>query len=177
MLLLAWPIILFLLVVFRFRRRFNAEFARQQAITWPAVPALFSVDTLDLEETEPASEVPSYRSSLANGYMFYTHGKRFTGNQLLPEQLALDEGARTTLLQRLNARKDSLQVRYDPDGPAHNFLAVGHSGLSWAKVLVYAFFGVVLPLFIAYSMLTLLTDPVVWWDTITFGLSENLPTH
>jgi hypothetical protein len=177
MLLLVWPIILFFLVVFRFRRRFNAEFDRQHQITWPAVPALFAVDTLELEASEPASEGTPYRSSLANGYEFYTHGKRFTGNQLLPEQLALDESARTTLLQRLNARKDTLQVRYDPNGPVRNFLAVGHGGLSWSKVVVYAFFGVVLPLFLGYAALALLNDPAVWWDAITFGSSENLPTY
>ena len=173
MLLLAWPIILFLLVVFRFRRRFNAEFNRQQAITWPVVPVFFAVNALELEASEPVDEGTPFRSGLVNGYEFYTHGKRFTGNQLLPEQIALDEGTRTILLQRLNARKDKLQARYDPASPAHNFLAVGHGGLSWHKVIVYAFFGIALPLFLTYSTLALLTDPAVWWDTITFGLLEN----
>lgn len=176
MLLLAWPIVLFLLVVFRFRRRFNAEFDRQQQITWPSVPARFPTDRLELE-IAPLTESMPYSSCLANGYEFYTHGDRFVGKQLLPEEHLLDQAAGTALNLDLNTRKAELEVRYDPVDPARNFLAVGHGGLSWGKVVVYAFFGVVLPLFLIYSTLALLTDPGAWWDAITFGSPENLPIN
>ncbi|WP_020567024.1 hypothetical protein [Neolewinella persica] len=174
MLLLAWPIFLFLLVVFRFRRRFNAEFDRQRQITWPAVPAFFAKDTLELEVT-PVNEGAPYYSCLKYGYEFYTYGQKFVGRQLLPEQVGLTEAAGKKVLQQLNAQKSELQVRYDPAGPVRNFLVVGHSGLSWFKVCVFAFFGVVLPLFLLYSTLALLTDPAVWWDAVTFG--ENPGTQ
>jgi hypothetical protein len=176
MLLLAWPIVLFLLVVFRFRRRFNAEFERQQQITWPSVPARFSTDRLELE-IAPLTEAMPYSSWLAHGYEFYTHGDRFVGKQLLPEEQLLDKTAGTALNLELNTRKAELAVRYDPADPTRNFLAVGHSGLSWGKVIIYAFFGVVLPLLLTYSTLALLTDPGAWWDAITFGSPENLPIN
>ncbi|MFK8161315.1 MAG: hypothetical protein AB8H12_02525 [Lewinella sp.] len=170
MLLLVWPIILFVLVVFRFRRRFNAEFDRQRQISWPAVPAHFVNHTLKLEIT-PLNETMHFYSCLKKGYEFYTHGQRFVGRQLLPEQLGIAEATGKRVLEQLNTRRDALQVRYDPDGPARNFLAVGHGGLSWAKVCVYAFFGVVIPLLLVYSALALLTDPAEWWDAVTFGKS------
>jgi hypothetical protein len=116
-----------------------------------------------------------YNTSLRQHYAFYSQGDRHVGNQLLPELMALDEVAHAALVKQLNDQKSTLQVRYDPTRPVQNFLAVGHGGLSWFKVCIYAFFGVVLPLFLAYSALTLLTDPAVWWDTITFG--ESLGTQ
>lgn len=176
MLLLSWPIILFLLVAYRFRKRFQAEVRRQQAITWPAVPASFGVDVLDLAAAEPVRGNAAYRSTLAADYQFYTLGKRYAGNEILPEQLTLDKEARTTLLQRLNACKNTLQVRYDPADPARSFLAVGHGRLNWTKVIGYAVLGVILPLFLTYSALALLTDPEVWWDAVTFGTMENTQT-
>jgi hypothetical protein len=175
MLLLAWPIVLFLLVVFHFRWRFNAEFDRQQQITWPAVPAVFSTEKLELTKALPGGESMPYNTSLTQHYAFYSQGARHVGNQLLPELLALDEGSHAALVKQLNDQKSTLQVRYDPTRPVQNFLAVGHGGLSWPKVCIYAFFGVVLPMLLIYSTLALLTDPAAWWDAITFG--ESLGTQ
>ncbi|MEM9929295.1 MAG: hypothetical protein AAF840_05725, partial [Bacteroidota bacterium] len=164
-------LLLFLLVLFRFRRRFNHEFARQSQITWPEATALFTLRPIALQKGEKPHA--NGTTELAEPYHFYSQGAEFTGRQLLPEVLSLRKEEQQRIEQRLNAADKTWKVKYNPKDPQENMLRVGHSGLSWWKVVVYGFFGIVLPLCFVYGIMAYLTDPVAWWDAVSFGTSDQ----
>jgi hypothetical protein len=165
MAIIYWSALLTAFIAFRFRKRFNAEFRRQQMITWPTVRVLTDNEHLQLRKEEGRT---TYAAELDEDYHFFTHGKRYTGQQLIGEEIPLSTEQKTIITKRLNEQRSQLTARFNPAAPEENMLRVGHSSLGWGKVLVYAFFGVVLPTFFAYSSLEWATDPATWWETVKF---------
>ena len=162
-----FPLILFGLVVWRFRQRYNAEFMRQRQITWPEAKPAFGVGKLRVRK-ERGEEKKYYVSELDENYHLYTHGQRFTGKRLLPEAVMIKKGEQLAINNALNDKRETLMVKFNPDDPSDNMLSVGHPGLGWSKVLVYALFGVLIPVFMLYSIFAWMTDPSSWWSTIVF---------
>ena len=169
------PIVLVLLTLFRFRRRFNAEFDRQTMITWPVSSAIFTSRPIELEKKgQPGAPTVS---KLEQSYSFYTQGEAFTGNRLIPEITLIAPEEEDRIERKLNEQGRTWWVKYNPDDPSENMLKAGHGGLSWSKVLVYAFFGVILPGFFIYAAMAYLTDPVAWWDAVTFGEMKGVQNN
>lgn len=161
------PLLLFGLVVWRFRQRYNAEFLRQRQITWPEAKPAFGVGALQLRK-ERGEEKKYFVSELEENYHLFTHGERFKGNRLLPELVMVKEGDQKEINQALNEKRETLMVKFNPDDPTDNMLSVGHPGLGWSKVLIYALFGVLIPTFMLYSIIAWTTDPASWWSTVVF---------
>lgn len=162
-----FPLILFGLAFWRFRQRWYAESKRQRQITWPEAKPAFGVDQLQLRK-EKGDEEKFYVAELDEDYYLYTHGQRFRGNKLLPETALIKEEEQKTINQILNVKRELLRAKFNPEDPRENMLSVGHQSLSWTKVLIYAFFGVLIPAFFIYSIFAWSTDPTTWWSTVIF---------
>ena len=108
-------------------------------VTWPKRKPHFNEDEPSF--ALKASETPSlWWNVLAEKYTFFTQGEKFEGNQLLPLEfhLGVREAEEVESTLQLAEEAGSLRTYYNPADPTQNFLAVGHSHLSWGKVLVYA---------------------------------------
>lgn len=159
------PAVLFLLVGLRFVKRFNAEFQRQEMTTWPTTKALFDVDHIQLRnDPERAGAV----GELDRDYQFYSQGQAYTGKRLVADAVTISRERQTIVNKLLNEQRDELTVRFNPATPEENVLRVGHAHLTWWKMLVYAFFGVVVPVYMIYMTLLWSGGPGSWSDTITF---------
>lgn len=167
MAIIVWPLLLFLMVAFRFRRRFNAEFTRQRMLTWPEATAVFSTRPLELEQKEHAGS--PILSELKGGYTFYNNGTAYHGNRLIPDLKLLDPLARDIIERKLNEPGREWKIKYNPADPNDNLLRVDHEKLSWLNVLIYAVMGLIIPLFLLASALTFYHDPGSWLETISLG--------
>jgi len=155
------------LSLYRFRARFNAESHRQQMITWPEVPAIFDLKEPILLEPSIGSSGQEWFTRLLEPYRFYFNGELREGNHLIPEKIKLNETDQREVGRRLNRRREELTVRCNPDDPVDNALLVPHLGLSWPRLLVYLFYGVVLPLALTKVVLYAYQAPSEWWEVIT----------
>lgn len=163
--ILLWPVLLFILVGLRFVKRFNAEFRRQEMTTWPTAKAVFDVDHLQLRN-DPERE--GAMGELDRNYQFYSQGQAYAGKRLVADAVTISPERRTIVNKLLNEQREELTVRFNPAAPEENVLRVGHAHLTWWKVLVYAFFGVVVPVFMIYMYLKWQGGPLSWSETITF---------
>lgn len=159
------PTVLFLLVGLRFVKRFNAEFRRQEMTTWPTAKAVFDVDHLQLRND---AERPGAVGELDRNYQFYSQGQAYTGKRLVADTVTISQERQTIVNKLLNEQREELTVRFNPAAPEENVLRVGHAHLTWWKVLVYAFFGVAIPVGMIYMAIRWSGGPLSWSDTFTF---------
>lgn len=167
--LIIWSIILVLTGSWRFWLRFRKERQRQLMVTWPKSRPHFAQEDPDLTLEGTTNETLRW-NRLREPYTFFTNREKFTGRNLLPLsfQMGLREAeeVETSLALAEEARK--LTAHYNPADPNQNFLAIGHTHLSWGKVMVYLGIGILLPVFLTYSYIIIAADPQVWWQTVTF---------
>jgi len=161
----AYVLLLTALVLFRFRKRFNAEHRRQEMITWPRAKAVFDTEHLQLRA---AKERPGAVTILDRKYKFFTQGKEFNGHYVTPDEVNVSPEQRTIINKLLNERREELVVRFNPALPQENVLKVGHPHLTWGHVFAYALFGVVIPAAIIYFISVWQGGPEFWPETITF---------
>lgn len=152
LLIAVYVLLLTTLVLLRFRKRFNAEYRRQEMLTWPRAKAILQTDHLQLED---AKSQPGGLTKLDRSYQFYTQGRAFHGTRVIPEEITVSREQKAIITKRLNEQRDQLTVRFNPQNPKENVLRVGHQHLSWTNVVAYAFFGVVIPAGLLYLLLTM----------------------
>ena len=133
---------LFVLSALRLLLRLRQEAKRQQMLSWPRVPARMVADEVEIRLRY------GHPVHLAHGYAFFANGRRYTGSRVASALYAADREEQQQLREYLNARREGLRVTYNPTNPTENFLFVAHSGLRWWNVLVYIFFGVLLPILV-----------------------------
>ena len=121
------PSILFvlLLAVLTFLR-YRQERRRQLTLTWPRAPALLSdlPDTLLPEKRGALQQLAYYRAELVEPYVFYAHGKRYTGNRISPGVPDLERSVAKNFLETL-AKSRRYYVYFNPDDPNESYLTVG----------------------------------------------------
>ena len=144
-------LLVFLLVLWRFVRRVGQEARRQRTLTWPRATAVLEPSTASLEPaaTNKYGEVLFYHARLEEPYTFYARGEQFTGQRLTPELERLNPEESKLLLRALQ-KHERYQICYDPHDPENNYLTVGRHLLSNRSLLMYAIFGLVFPLLLAY---------------------------
>jgi hypothetical protein len=172
--LIFWSIFVSAAFGWRFWLRFRKERQRQLMVTWPKSKPHFEEDepSFALRGTQNQSVRWNY---LNDQYTFFTQGEKFSGNHLLPEEfhVGVREAEEVETNLRLAEEAGSLRVHYNPADPVQNYLAVGHTHLSWGRVVAYLILGVCIPLFLVYSYFFMATDPQTWWQTVTFLKPES----
>lgn len=157
--------VLFALTLHRFGNRFNEEVDRQRMLTWPRVPAIFDPkEPILLEPSIGARRGVKWFTRLAEPYRFYFNGELREGNNLIPEKIRLNNNDQQEIGRRLNRRREELTVRYNPEDFTENMLLVPHAGISWPRLAVYLFFGVVLPVVFIHFLLL----PLITWETASY---------
>jgi hypothetical protein len=149
---------------FRFHSRFNAEVHRQRMLTWPEVPAIFDPNEPILLEPHIGSASKEWFTRLLKPYRFYYNGELREGNHLIPDNIKLREYDQRAVARKLNWRREQMTVRCNSEVPEDNTLLVPHQGLTWSRLLVYLFFGVVLPVLFLYGVLAYHWEPNYWLE-------------
>lgn len=163
--LILWLSGLVVLIALRFGKRFNAEFRRQEMVTWPTAKGIFDTENLQLRNDPDRKGAVG---ELDRDYQFYSHGKAYTGRKLIAEEITISREQQLIVNKLLNKGRDDLSVRFNPKQPEDNVLRVGHAHLTWWKIFVYAFFGVVIPVFMVYCILQWPNTAETWFDTLHF---------
>jgi membrane protein implicated in regulation of membrane protease activity len=141
------PLLLVLLVGWRFLRRFRQETRRQHILTWPRATAELAgaEDELVIAARDRHGVPIFYRAELNAPYTFYARGEKYSGERLAPELRRFNPAEAKVFLSALG-RQRRYEVTYNPQDPAENYLTVGRPLLTNGKLLVFALIGVAVPL-------------------------------
>lgn len=142
-------VVLMVVLLLRFRQRFNAEHRRQERLTWPRARMHSTAERLELR---PDQQRQGARTRLRTEYRFFSQGESHRGDRVIPEDVHVSREQATIVNDHLNKHRDGLTVRFNPRNPADNALRVGHASLSWWRTGVYVLLGLYLPASLLYLL-------------------------
>lgn len=130
------------------RNQFRREAQRQRAIRWPKAAAVFQqrFDRLPSAEGATQGEAMQYRPRFPESYVFYVKGSNYRGRAIMPAPpSALEPEYERELMEEL-AEHRVFYVRFNTEDPSENYLTAGFAGLTWPRVILYAYLVVGFPL-------------------------------
>jgi hypothetical protein len=136
------------LALWLFRNQFRREGQRQRSIRWPKAAAVFRQRFNRLPSAEGATEGQSvqYRPRFPEQYVFFAKGEHHSGEEIMPAPPSTIAPEHEQQLLESLAEHRVFYVRFNADNPAENYLSAGFAGLTWPRVLLYAYLVVGFPL-------------------------------
>ena len=147
--------LLFGLMVIISTVRYRQELRRQRTLTWPRAAATLSdgPDTLLPRKRRGLQQLRYYHAELTEPYVFYAHGRRYTGRRIAPGIDDLEHSVALDFLENLEGRR-RYYVYFNPDDPDESYLTVGGEIFGLGQVLFYSLSGMGVPyLLFAYRWL------------------------